>query len=85
VFLACSFDDRTDIAGAVERAGAATRPAGAGLADVYLRYKAAGASAELHIYSEGGHGFGMRQRGIEESGWGGAFVAWMRDRGYLAK
>jgi acetyl esterase/lipase len=82
VFLACSYDDRPDIGGAASPAGATTRPEGQGLADVYLRYKAIGVRAELHIYSTGGHGFGMRQRGIEESAWGGAFVAWLKDQGF---
>ncbi len=39
VFLACSADDRADIAGPVARGSSTTRPAAQGLADVYLRYK----------------------------------------------
>ena len=30
------------------------------LAEAYLRFKRAGAPAELHIYGSGGHGFGLR-------------------------
>lgn len=45
-FMACAFDDRKDIA--------------EGLAEAYLRFKRAGVPAELHVYSSGGHGFGLR-------------------------
>ena len=31
-----------------------------GMAELYLKYKAAGVPAELHIYSNAGHGFGYR-------------------------
>jgi endo-1,4-beta-xylanase len=84
VFLACSFDDRGDIAGAAMGPNAATRPAAQGLAEVYLRYKAANVPAELHIYSTGGHGFGVRQRNISESQWADQFLGWLNDRGMLA-
>lgn len=81
VFLACSFDDRTDIAGPIAAAGAAALPAPQGLADVYLKYKALNIPAELHIYSTGGHGFGLRDRPIEESRWADQFLQWLGDRG----
>src|SRR6266446_1738908 len=45
-FLACAYDDRLDIS--------------EGLANVHLKFKQAGVPAELHIYSTGGHGFGVR-------------------------
>jgi acetyl esterase/lipase len=38
-------------------------------AKLYLEWKAAGRSAELHIYSQGGHGFGMTKRGLPVDGW----------------
>jgi endo-1,4-beta-xylanase len=84
VFLACSFDDRPDIAGPAASPNATnpeTRPAPQGLADVYLRYKALNVPAELHIYSTGGHGFGARNRPIEEAAWLDQFLAWLKDRG----
>ncbi|MEQ1841598.1 MAG: alpha/beta hydrolase, partial [Verrucomicrobiales bacterium] len=46
VFIACGYGDRPDIA--------------EGMASLYLKYKAAGVKAELHIYSNAGHGFGYR-------------------------
>jgi endo-1,4-beta-xylanase len=69
-FLACGYKDRQDIA--------------EGLAEVYLRFKKAGVPAELHIYSEAGHGFGMRanMKGAV-GGWLGRFEEWLADRGML--
>jgi len=84
VFLACSFDDRPDIAGPAATS-ATTRPAAQGLADVYLRYKALNIPAELHIYSTGGHGFGVRDRPIAEAQWADRFLDWLKDRGFGAK
>ena len=70
-FLACSANDRKDIS--------------EGLAEVYLRFKRAGASAELHIYSSGGHGFGLRAANKGAlAGWSDRFVEWMESRSLLA-
>lgn len=72
VFLACSYTDRKDIS--------------EGLAEVYLRFKRAGVPAELHIYSTGGHGFGLRATNTKPVGaWATRFEEWMLDSGYLAK
>ncbi|MDZ4848488.1 MAG: alpha/beta hydrolase, partial [Pirellulaceae bacterium] len=46
VFVALGAKDRDDIS--------------LGMANLYLQYKAAGVRAELHIYSNAGHGFGYR-------------------------
>jgi acetyl esterase/lipase len=46
VFIACGYSDRPDIA--------------KGMANLYLKYKEVGIPAELHIYSNAGHGFGFR-------------------------
>lgn len=37
--------------------------------------------AELHIYNEGGHGYGMLQRGLPVDEWPAAFEAWLKSRG----
>jgi acetyl esterase/lipase len=70
-FLACSAFDRQDIA--------------EGLAEAYLRFKRAGASAELHIYATGGHGFGYRG-GMKGAlvGWPERFMEWLESRGFYA-
>ncbi|MFN7930120.1 MAG: alpha/beta hydrolase [Blastocatellia bacterium] len=52
-------------------------------AKLYLEWKAAGRSAELHIYSQGGHGFGMTKRGLPVDGWVERFGEWLRIQGLL--
>lgn len=69
-FLAAAYNDRQDIA--------------EGLAEVYLRFKRAGASAELHMYSTGGHGFGLRAANKRPVGtWIVRFEEWLADSGFL--
>ena len=69
-FLACSYTDRKDIS--------------EGLAEVYLRFKKAGVPAELHIYSTGGHGFGLRASNRRPVGaWAARFEEWMADSGFV--
>jgi acetyl esterase/lipase len=70
VFLACSYTDRKDIS--------------EGVAEVYLRFKRVGVPAELHIYSSGGHGFGLRANNRRPVGaWATRFEEWMADSGFL--
>jgi endo-1,4-beta-xylanase len=72
VFLACSYTDRKDIS--------------EGLAETYLRYKQAGVPAELHIYSTGGHGFGLRASNQKPvSAWITRFYEWMNDSGFVKR
>jgi acetyl esterase/lipase len=69
-FLACAYNDRQDIS--------------EGLAEVYLRFKKAGVPAELHIYSMGGHGFGLRSNNRRAvGGWVERFEQWLGDRSLL--
>jgi len=71
-FLVGGYNDRPDIA--------------EGLAEVYLKYKKAGVSAELHIYANAGHGFGMRESNKGAvSGWLSRFEEWLSDKGFLKK
>jgi acetyl esterase/lipase len=72
VFLACSYTDRKDIS--------------EGLAETYLRFKRAGVPAELHIYSTGGHGFGLRARNSRPVGaWITRFDEWLVDSGFVKR
>lgn len=72
VFLACSYTDRKDIS--------------EGLAETYLRFKRAGVPAELHIYSTGGHGFGLREKNTKPVGaWVTRFDEWMVDSGFVKR
>ena len=70
VFIACGYGDRQDIA--------------EGMASVYLKYKAAGVKAELHIYSEAGHGFGYKHGKTGAAAkWPERFTDWLQDSGFL--
>jgi len=70
VFLACGYNDRPDIS--------------KGLAEVYLKFKEAGVPAELHIYSDAGHGFGLRESNRAAAGkWIDRFEEWLAERKLL--
>ncbi len=66
-FLACTHDDRMPEL----------------LAAFYTTLRKAGVNAELHVYSTGGHGFGVRDRPLAVSQWHARFVDWLGDRGFL--
>jgi acetyl esterase/lipase len=60
------------------------------VAAYYAKLKAAGVPAEAHIYSKGGHGFGMTGRTPEfrnwsVSGWPDRFLEWMREQNLLRR
>lgn len=66
LFIACGYGDRPDIA--------------EGMATLYLNYKKAGVPAELHIYSNAGHGFGYRDGTTTAAGkWVDRFREWLVD------
>lgn len=70
VFIACGYNDRPDIA--------------KGMASLYLKYKEAGVKAELHIYSNTGHGFGYRPGTTTAAGdWPFRFREWLVDSGMM--
>ncbi len=70
LFIACGYGDRPDIS--------------EGMASLYLKYKAAGVRAELHIYSNVGHGFGYRPGTTTAAGaWPFRFTEWLADSGLL--
>ena len=52
-------------------------------AQLYLAWKAAGRNAELHIYAQGGHGFGMTKRGLPVDSWVERFGEWLAIQGLL--
>jgi len=70
LFVLCADDD--------EMAAAAS-------ANLYLAWRAAGHSAELHIYSMGGHGFGMQTHGLPSDTWIERFGDWMGAQGFPIK
>ncbi len=71
-FLACGENDRQDIS--------------QGLPELYLAMKKAGVSAELHVYTGVGHGFGLREttKGPVAE-WPSRFLEWMGAKGFLKK
>lgn len=52
-------------------------------ATLFLEYKKLKIPAELHIYTEGGHGFGMRKSKFPISEWPARCAEWMESMGYL--
>jgi acetyl esterase/lipase len=50
---------------------------------MYLALKKAGVPAEMHIYSSGGHGFGLRPSEQPCSTWPKQCGEWMRTQGFL--
>jgi endo-1,4-beta-xylanase len=71
VFIVCGYQDRPDIS--------------QGMAELYLKYKAADVPAELHIFAEAGHGFGVRDanRGAYAK-WPDRLTDWLEGRGMLS-
>jgi len=71
-FLVCGENDRQNIS--------------QGLPELYLALKRAGASAELHVYSGVGHGFGVRDSNRSAVGaWLVRFHEWLDARGLLKR
>jgi endo-1,4-beta-xylanase len=56
-----------------------------GLPKLYVALHTAKIPVELHIFEEGGHGFGVRQWDYSVSTWPNLFRGWLNDRGYLKK
>lgn len=52
---------------------------------LYLALRRAGVPAELHIYSVGGHGYGLRRTERAVSTWPQRCADWLRAQGYLKK
>jgi len=68
LFLLCAADD--DMASGVSTT-------------YYKKWREAGKPVELHIYSKGGHGFGMNQLGLPSDHWIERFAEWLKAHGFL--
>ena len=68
LFLLCAADD--DMASEVST-------------HTYAAWRAAGHPVELHIYSKGGHGFGMHKLGLPSDCWIDRFAEWLQASGFL--
>jgi acetyl esterase/lipase len=51
--------------------------------DIYRAWKTAGRSVELHLYAQGGHGFGMRRQNLPSDSWIDRLGEWLAARGLL--
>lgn len=66
LFILCAADDRI----------AAASP------ELFKAWRDAGKPAELHIYSKGGHGFGMDHLGLPVDNWIERFYEWIKVSGF---
>jgi len=66
IFILCAANDRI----------------AAGSPDLFKAWLAAGKSAELHIFSKGGHGFGMDKQGLPVDNWIELFHDWIKITGF---
>lgn len=70
-FIAFGYNDRPDIS--------------IGMAEVYLKYKAAQVPCEMHVYANAGHGFGYRPDATSAAGqWPRRFCEWLVDSELLS-
>jgi hypothetical protein len=49
----------------------------------YSLWREAGHPVELHIYAQGGHGFGMRKQGLPSDNWIDRLAEWLKAFGFL--
>ncbi len=71
LFIACGYHDRQDIS--------------EGMAELYLKYKRARVPAEMHVYSNVGHGFGYKDGTTTAAGaWVDRFREWLVDSKLLS-
>jgi acetyl esterase/lipase len=54
-----------------------------GATDLYTAWRKAGVAAELHVYEQGGHGFGMKPAETTSSHWIDEFYWWLQGRKLL--
>lgn len=68
IFLAWAQDDTVALAPVVK---------------FYDALTSAGYKPEVHIFSAGGHGFGMRKQGTSSDHWNNAFYYWLEAQGFI--
>ena len=50
-----------------------------------VEYKKHNIPCEVHVYAKGGHGFGMKKKGMPVDAWPHRVIEWMDSMGYLTK
>jgi len=68
LFILCASDDPITATGSVT---------------TYTKWKALGYPVELHMYSKGGHGFGMNKQGLPTDHWIERFGDWLEAQGFM--
>ncbi len=59
-------------------------PMGAGVSlPLYSAWRDADHTVELHLYAQGGHGFGMKKQELPSDHWIERFGEWLQDQGFL--
>jgi acetyl esterase/lipase len=66
-------------------AAAADDPLSNAMPELFVRWRASGAPAEIHIYAKGQHGFGTAKQGLPVDHWLEAFDAWLAQQGFVPK
>jgi len=51
--------------------------------DLFSAWRSAGHPDELHVFADGGHGFGMKEQGLPSDRWIDLFGEWLRAQGLL--
>lgn len=69
MFLTCASDDQLNLA--------------PHSVDLYSKWLAARRPVEMHMYTKGGHGFGMNKQNIPTDTWIERFGDWMMQQGFL--
>jgi dienelactone hydrolase len=67
-FLCAAYDDKGPSRGAVM---------------LFQKLRDAGVNAELHVFSKGGHGFGMKDRPLPITTWPARLREWLSAEGFL--
>lgn len=70
VFLAAATDDQLKLV--------------PGSINMYNLWLEAGKSAEIHVYTQGGHGFGMKKQNIPTDTWIDRFADWLQQKGFIS-
>ncbi|MGH2459445.1 MAG: alpha/beta hydrolase [Chloroflexota bacterium] len=52
---------------------------------LYTKWRDAGRPVELHVFAQGGHGFGMRRQGLPADHWIDLFGEWLGAQGLLRR
>jgi acetyl esterase/lipase len=53
--------------------------------DLFSRWRASGHAAELHVYGQGGHGFGMYPQGLPSDHWIEELYYWLQAQGFAKR